>query len=83
MFLFGPKPQVTAQYIARQELAYISAVLLGTLQLITGIVINKPTQFSADGVEDVTNLHQPATRYERCKIRNHRHGSELHLQETT
>jgi len=49
-FLFGPKPAVTGQYNALQKLAYTSAVLLGALQLSTGLVLYKPSQFSALGV---------------------------------
>ena len=48
-FLFGPKPEATGQYNALQKLAYTSALLLGALQLLTGLVMYKPTQFSALG----------------------------------
>jgi Ni/Fe-hydrogenase b-type cytochrome subunit len=49
-FLFGPKPEAAAQYNPLQKLAYTSAVLLGALLLLTGIVMYKPVQFSALGV---------------------------------
>jgi Ni/Fe-hydrogenase b-type cytochrome subunit len=45
-FFFGPKPQQTGQYNALQKLAYTSAVGLGALSLLTGIVLYKPAQFS-------------------------------------
>ena len=48
-FFFGPKPRATASYNALQKLAYTSAVGLGLLQLITGLVIYKPAQLSALG----------------------------------
>jgi Ni/Fe-hydrogenase b-type cytochrome subunit len=49
-FLFGPKPEAAAQYNPLQKLAYTSAVFLGALLLLTGIVMYKPVQFSALGV---------------------------------
>jgi Ni/Fe-hydrogenase b-type cytochrome subunit len=49
-FLFGRKPEPAAQYNPLQKLAYTSAVLLGALLLVTGIVMYKPVQFSALGV---------------------------------
>ena len=49
-FLFGQKPEAAAQYNPLQKLAYTSAVLLGALLLVTGIVMYKPVQFSALGV---------------------------------
>jgi Ni/Fe-hydrogenase b-type cytochrome subunit len=49
-FLFGPKPGAAAQYNPLQKLAYTSAVLLGALLLLTGIVMYKPVQFSSLGV---------------------------------
>ena len=48
-FLSGPKPAATSQYNALQKLAYTSAVLLGALQLVSGLVMYKPSQFSALG----------------------------------
>lgn len=46
-FFFGPKPKATAQYNPLQKLAYTSAIGFGTLQLLTGLVMYKPVQFSA------------------------------------
>src|SRR6266436_5211531 len=43
-FFRGPKPAATGQYNALQKLAYTSAVLLGVLQLTTGLVMYKPSQ---------------------------------------
>jgi thiosulfate reductase cytochrome b subunit len=48
-FLFGPKPVVTEQYNALQKQAYTTALLLGTLSLLTGVVMYKPVQLSALG----------------------------------
>lgn len=48
-FFRGPKPVATGQYNALQKLAYTSAVLLGALQLTTGLVMYKPSQFSTLG----------------------------------
>jgi Ni/Fe-hydrogenase b-type cytochrome subunit len=45
-FFFGPKPQQMGQYNALQKLAYTSAIGLGALSLLTGIVLYKPAQFS-------------------------------------
>jgi Ni/Fe-hydrogenase b-type cytochrome subunit len=49
-FLFGPKPIVTSQYNPLQKLAYTTAIALGTLSLLTGVVMYKPAQLSALGV---------------------------------
>lgn len=49
-FLFGPKPVATGQYNPLQKLAYTTAIGLGTLSLLTGIVMYKPAQFSTLGV---------------------------------
>jgi Ni/Fe-hydrogenase b-type cytochrome subunit len=49
-FFRGPKPAATGQYNALQKLAYTSAVLLGVLQLTTGLVMYKPSQFSTLGL---------------------------------
>jgi Ni/Fe-hydrogenase b-type cytochrome subunit len=49
-FLFGPKPVVTSQYNPLQKLAYTTAIALGTLSLLTGVVMYKPAQLSALGV---------------------------------
>ncbi len=48
-FLFGPKPVVTAQYNPLQKLAYTTAILLGALSLLTGMVMYKPMQLSMLG----------------------------------
>lgn len=45
-FLFGPKPPLTAAYNPLQKLAYTSAVILGVLSTLTGLVLFKPVQFS-------------------------------------
>lgn len=45
-FFFGPEPPLTEQYNPLQKLAYASAVLLGTLSVLTGIVLYNPVQFS-------------------------------------
>ena len=49
-FLFGPKPPATAQYNPLQKLAYTSAIALGVISLLTGIVMYKPVQFSTLGL---------------------------------
>ncbi len=49
-FLFGPKPPATAQYNALQKLAYTSALALGAVSLLTGLVMFKPVQFSVLGL---------------------------------
>lgn len=48
-FLFGPRPKASAQYNPLQKLAYTSALLFGTLSLLTGLVMFKPVQFSLLG----------------------------------
>ena len=48
-FLFGPKPKAEAQYNPLQKLAYTSVVGLGTLSLLTGLVMYKPAQLSMLG----------------------------------
>lgn len=45
-FFFGPKPPATQAYNPLQKLAYTSAILLGVLSFLTGLVIWKPVQFS-------------------------------------
>ena len=45
-FLFGPKPPATEPYNALQKLAYTSAVGLGIVSVLTGLVLYKPAQFS-------------------------------------
>ncbi len=45
-FFFGPKPPLTQAYNPLQKLAYTSAVLLGVLSALTGLVLYKPVQFS-------------------------------------
>jgi Ni/Fe-hydrogenase b-type cytochrome subunit len=45
-FFLGPKPPAIGQYNPLQKLAYIAAVALGVLSLLTGIVLYKPAQFS-------------------------------------
>jgi Ni/Fe-hydrogenase b-type cytochrome subunit len=49
-FFFGPKPAATGQYNPLQKLAYTTAILLGGLSLLTGMVMYKPAQLSALGV---------------------------------
>jgi Ni/Fe-hydrogenase b-type cytochrome subunit len=49
-FFFGKKPGATGQYNPLQKLAYTSAIALGTLSLLTGMVMFKPVQFSALGL---------------------------------
>ena len=48
-FLFGPKPVATGQYNPLQKQAYTAAIGLGTLSLLTGLVMYKPVQLSALG----------------------------------
>jgi Ni/Fe-hydrogenase b-type cytochrome subunit len=48
-FFFGPKPTTTGAYNPLQKLAYTTAVLLGALSLLTGMVMYKPAQLSALG----------------------------------
>jgi Ni/Fe-hydrogenase b-type cytochrome subunit len=45
-FFFGPKPPATEVYNPLQKLAYTSAIILGVLSVLTGIVVWKPVQFS-------------------------------------
>lgn len=45
-FFFGPKPPQRQTYNPLQKHAYSTAVLLGVLSVLTGIVIWKPVQFS-------------------------------------
>jgi Ni/Fe-hydrogenase b-type cytochrome subunit len=45
-FLFGPKPVETGQYNPLQKLAYTGVVVLGTVSLLSGMVMYKPTQLS-------------------------------------
>jgi Ni/Fe-hydrogenase b-type cytochrome subunit len=49
-FLFGPKPPATGQYNPLQKLAYTSAIVLGALSLITGMVMYKSVQLSTLGM---------------------------------
>jgi Ni/Fe-hydrogenase b-type cytochrome subunit len=48
-FLFGPKPAATGQYNPLQKLAYTTAILLGAVSLLTGMVMYKPAQLSTLG----------------------------------
>ena len=45
-FFFGPKPPSTEAYNPLQKMAYTSAVLIGILSVLSGLVIWKPVQFS-------------------------------------
>lgn len=45
-FFFGSKPKVREAYNPLQKLAYTAAVLLGTLSVLTGMVLYNPVQFS-------------------------------------
>lgn len=45
-FFFGPKPVATSQYNPLQKLAYTTAILLGGVSLLTGMVMYKPAQLS-------------------------------------
>jgi Ni/Fe-hydrogenase b-type cytochrome subunit len=45
-FFFGRKPAQTEVYNPLQKLAYTSAILLGLLSVMTGIVLYNPVQFS-------------------------------------
>jgi Ni/Fe-hydrogenase b-type cytochrome subunit len=45
-FFFGAKPRGTEAYNPLQKLAYMSAILLGLLSVLTGLAIWKPIQFS-------------------------------------
>jgi Ni/Fe-hydrogenase b-type cytochrome subunit len=45
-FFFGRKPAQTEVYNPLQKMAYTSAILLGLLSVLTGIVLFNPVQFS-------------------------------------
>jgi Ni/Fe-hydrogenase b-type cytochrome subunit len=45
-FFFGSKPAQTEVYNPLQKMAYTSAILLGLLSVLTGIVLFNPVQFS-------------------------------------
>ncbi len=45
-FFFGHMPAATGAYNALQKLAYTSAVILGILSVLTGLVLYNPVQFS-------------------------------------
>ncbi len=45
-FFFGRKPAQTEVYNPLQKMAYTSAILLGLLSVMTGIVLYNPVQFS-------------------------------------
>lgn len=45
-FLFGPKPELVEVYNPLQKLAYTSALILGALSVVTGLVLYRPVQFS-------------------------------------
>jgi thiosulfate reductase cytochrome b subunit len=45
-FFFGRKPRETGVYNPLQKLAYTSAILLGAISFLTGIVLFNPVQFS-------------------------------------
>lgn len=45
-FFFGPKPPLTEPYNPLQKLAYTSAIVLGILSVLTGMVLYNPVQFS-------------------------------------
>jgi Ni/Fe-hydrogenase b-type cytochrome subunit len=45
-FFFGSKPAQTEVYNPLQKMAYSSAILLGLLSVLTGIVLYNPVQFS-------------------------------------
>ena len=45
-FFFGRKPTQTETYNPLQKLAYTSAIVLGTLSILTGTVLFNPVQFS-------------------------------------
>jgi thiosulfate reductase cytochrome b subunit len=45
-FFFGKKPPLNEAYNPLQKQAYTSAIILGALSVITGLVIWKPIQFS-------------------------------------
>ena len=45
-FFFSPRPELNEPYNPLQKLAYTSAILLGVLSVLTGIVLYRPVQFS-------------------------------------
>jgi thiosulfate reductase cytochrome b subunit len=45
-FFFGRKPPLREPYNALQKLAYTSAIVLGALSVLTGMVLYNPVQFS-------------------------------------
>jgi Ni/Fe-hydrogenase b-type cytochrome subunit len=45
-FFFGHKPAQTEVYNPLQKMAYTSAILLGLLSILTGVVLYNPVQFS-------------------------------------
>jgi Ni/Fe-hydrogenase b-type cytochrome subunit len=45
-FFFSPRPESNEPYNPLQKLAYTSAILLGVLSVLTGIVLYRPVQFS-------------------------------------
>jgi Ni/Fe-hydrogenase b-type cytochrome subunit len=45
-FFFGAKPELNEPYNPLQKLAYTSAILLGVLSVLTGMVLYRPVQFS-------------------------------------
>jgi len=45
-FFFGRKPAQTEVYNPLQKMAYTSAIVLGLLSILTGIVLYNPVQFS-------------------------------------
>jgi len=45
-FFFGSKPELNEPYNPLQKLAYTSAILLGVLSVLTGLVLYRPVQFS-------------------------------------
>ena len=45
-FFFGRKPVQTGVYNPLQKMAYTSAIVLGLLSILTGIVLYNPVQFS-------------------------------------
>ena len=45
-FFFGRKPAQTEVYNPLQKMAYTSAIVLGLLSILTGIVLYNPAQFS-------------------------------------
>jgi Ni/Fe-hydrogenase b-type cytochrome subunit len=46
-FFFKPKPEQREPYNPLQKLAYTSALLFGLISVVTGVLLFKPTQFSA------------------------------------